>query len=92
VKSLLADEARSETETLRKYEKATKWLGITSLDMSGVSLIPHTVIAALSFLVAAGTFGANQDGIKHTVLKTDFAALTTRLRAHVFENKPNKQQ
>ena len=91
VKSLLTDEARSERETLRKYEKATKWLGITSLVMSGVSLIPHPVIAALSFLVAAGTFGANQDGIKHTVLKTDFAALTTVLRAHVFDNTPNKR-
>jgi len=91
VKSLIADEAMSEGETLQKYKKATNWLGITSLIMSGVSLIPHPAIAALSFLVAAGAFGANQDGIKHTVLKTDFAALTTRLRAHVFDNKSNKR-
>ena len=76
---------------MRKYEKATNWLGITSLIMSGASLIPHPAIAALSFLVAAGAFGANQDGIKHTVLKTDFAALTTCLRAHVFDNKSIKR-
>lgn len=87
---LLEEEAISEAKALRKYEKAAKWIGITSLLMSGASLIPNPAIAAISFLVAAGAFGADRDGIKHALLKTDFAALTTRLRSHVIDSMPNR--
>lgn len=83
IETLLTEAVNSEKKALSRYNKVTKWLGITSLIMSGASLIPHPVLSALSFLVAASAYGASQDEIKHSTLKTDFAALTTCLRRHI---------
>lgn len=81
VRDALIEQAHSEAKRLHIYHRTSGVLGVSSLLMSFVGMIPDPTLAGLSLLLSVGSFAADRGPIKHRIAATPFAALSSAIRS-----------
>lgn len=83
----LVAEFQREQRAIRAYDKAARWVNVSSLVLSAASIAAGPVVSALSFFLSLSlACAAGHDTLKHSLLGTHLTALTTCLQRHHQQN------